>query len=487
MLQLSNQELDDIEREYCRRSLANFAKRAWRVLEPSSPLAWGWAMDAICEHLEAVSRGDIKRLLINVPPGCMKSLLTAVIWPAWEWGPLGRPELRYLSTSHKQDLATRDNIKCRRLIQSEWYQRLWPIALTGDQNAKTKFENVHTGFREAMAFTSLTGSRGDRLVLDDPHSVDDANSQVKLAGDVLTFREAVPTRVNNDQSAIGIICQRLNVGDISDVALELGYQHLCIPMRFEPGRSKHSVGKPDPRTIDGELMFPERFNEATVREIETSLGVYGVASQLQQRPAPRGGGVLKAEWLKYWQVLPPLDFRLIVADTAQKTGQQNDYSVFECWARSVTGGAVLIDLIRGKWEAPDLLVQARAFWHKHNSDQRPQCKDARLRGIYVEDKVSGTGLIQTLRREGMPVLAVQRNKDKISRAYDAAPFIESGNVYLPEYADFLSDLLAEIETFPAGAHDDQLDPLFDAVQLVQVMPSLVKTNIIPLPTLKKWG
>jgi len=213
----------DLEREACKRKLSTFAKEAWHVLEPATELKWGWALDAICEHLEAVSNGDILQLLMNVPPGSMKSLLTGVIFPAWEWGPLNKPEMRYLGTAHKQDLAVRDNLKCRRLIQSQWYQERWPLILTGDQNAKTKFENDKTGFREAMAFGSMTGSRGDRVILDDPHSVDDANSPTKLAADITTFREALPSRVNNDKSATIVIMQRLNEGDVSAVALELDY------------------------------------------------------------------------------------------------------------------------------------------------------------------------------------------------------------------------------------------------------------------------
>ena len=169
-----------IERELCRRSLADFARMAWPILEPATPLKWGWALDAICAHLEAVTRGEITRLLMTVPPGTMKSLLTGVIWPAWEWGPVGRPELRFISTAHKHDLAVRDNLKCRRLIQSDWYQARWPVHLTSDQNAKTKFENDRTGFREAMAFASMTGARGDRVILDDPLSADDANSEAAL-------------------------------------------------------------------------------------------------------------------------------------------------------------------------------------------------------------------------------------------------------------------------------------------------------------------
>lgn len=463
------------EKELARRSLADFARMAWHVLEPATDLKWGWALDAICDHLEAVTRGECKRLLMNVPPGSMKSLLTGVIWPAWEWGPQGRPELRYVGTAHSQDLAVRDNMKCRRLIQSDWYQSRWPITLTSDQNAKTKYENDRTGFRQATSFQGITGYRGDRVILDDPHSVDDANSVVKLAADVTLFREAMPSRINNDDSAIVVIMQRLNELDISAVAIELGYTHLCLPMRYERGRSKWVFGAGDPRTTDGELMFPERFSEERVAADELAMGSYAVAGQLQQRPSPRGGGIIKSAWFREYRDLPELEWRTIYVDTAQKTGQENDYSVFELWGRSTTGQAVLIDLHRGKWEAPDLLAEARAFWLKHQ-------QGAPLRGMKVEDKVSGTGLIQTLRREGIAVLPIQRNRDKVSRAHDAAPFIESGNVLLPEWASWLDGFLAECEAFPSGANDDQLDPMFDAIHDVQFGQAPAKARVVAIPS-----
>lgn len=478
-MQLTQTDIIACEKELARRSLASFAQQAWHVLEPATALKWGWALDAICEHLEAVSSGQIKRLLMNVPPGSMKSLLTGVIWPAWEWGPLGRPSLRYLGTAHKQELAVRDSMKCRRLIQSKWYQSRWPVNLTSDQNAKTKFENDKTGFREAMAFTGVTGSRGDRVILDDPHSVDDANSVAKLTADITTFREALPSRVNNDESAIAIIMQRLNEADVSSVAIELGYEHLMIPMRFEPKRAcVTSLGWQDPRTEDGELMFPERFPEAQVKELEDTMGSYATAGQLQQRPSPRGGGIIKVDWFRYYRDIPALEWRAIYADTAQKTGEENDYSVFQCWGRSTAGQAILIDQIRGKWEAPELIEKGRAFWHRHKDNHLVP-----LRSLKVEDKVSGTGLIQTLRREGIPILPVQRNRDKVSRAYDAAPFIESGNVLLPEWTDWLDGLLGEASTFPAGAHDDQLDPLFDAVADVQFAPREAQKGPVSVPSL----
>jgi predicted phage terminase large subunit-like protein len=488
-MQLNQADLLAIERELCKRSLAEFAKRAWRVIEPAAELKWGWVLDAICLHLEAVTNGDITRLLMNVPPGSMKSILTGVIWPAWEWGPRNMPQMRFVGTAHEEQLAIRDSRRCRDLIKSDWYQRLWPIELLSDLDGKREFGNTKKGVRQARAFTSMTGVRGDRVILDDPISADNANSHAKLEAARIAFTETLPTRINSDKSAIVVIMQRLNEKDISGVILDMGlpYVHLCIPMRFESERRNTTViGWTDPRNEEGELMFPDRFGEDQVTELEKTLGTYGSAGQLQQRPAPRGGGIINTEWFTYWKAVPQLEFRFITVDTAQKTAEQNDWSVMQAWARSSTGKAVKLDQVRGKWEAPELLVQTRAFWMKHLRDQRPMFQKASIRGMYVEDKVSGTGLIQTLRREGIPVVPVQRSKDKISRGYDAAPFIESGNVAIPEDAPWLSDFLAEVARFPSGAHDDQLDPMFDAINLVQILPS-VKSNIfIPLPVMHKW-
>lgn len=451
----------EVEREFCKRSLASFARQAWKVLEPTTPLKWGWALDAICLHLEAVTDGRITRLLMNVPPGTMKSLLTGVIWPAWEWGPRGLPEMRYVGTAHEETLAIRDNRKCRDLIKSEWFQERWPLPLDKALDGKREFGNMRKGVRQARSFTSLTGVRGDRVIIDDPLSADGANSDAKLEAVRTTFLETVPTRINSDASAIVVIMQRLHEKDTSGIILGDGlpYVHLCIPMRFEPDRRcTTAIGWTDPRTEPGELMFPERFSEAQVSELERTLGTYGAAGQLQQRPVPRGGGMFKDSWWRFYIVVPEMLHRCMFADTAQKTAEANDYSVFQVWGMSVTNQIYLIDQIRGKWEAPELLTQARAFWRKHQHADR-----APLRGMWVEDKSSGTGLIQTLAREGVPVIPMQRNKDKISRANDVLPIVESGQVYLPQNAEFLSAYLSEFGTFPMGAHDDQIDPTIDAI------------------------
>ena len=180
-----------LERELCQRSLVEFIRRAWPVLEPGQPYIHGWHMDAIAEHLEAVTRGQINRLLINIPPGTMKSMATAVFWPAWEWGPMRMPHVRFIGASHEEGLAIRDSVKMRRLVASEWYQRLWPTALMGDQNAKTYFENDRTGWRQATPVGSMTGRRGDRVLWDDPHSVEDAHSDAQLESANRIFRGAL--------------------------------------------------------------------------------------------------------------------------------------------------------------------------------------------------------------------------------------------------------------------------------------------------------
>ena len=468
--------LDAVRRERevraAEASLSEFSKQAWHVLEPSTELKWGWGLDAICLHLQAVSDEEIFRLLMNVPPGSMKSLLTNVFWPAWEWGPLAKPHMRFLSTAHKQDLAVRDNIKCRRLIQSEWYQERWPIQLMGDQNAKTKFENDTTGFREAMAFTSMTGSRGDRVTLDDPLSVDDANSDSALAAAESTFREALPTRVNNDKSAIVVIMQRLHEKDTSGIILseKLGYEHLCIPMRFEEARRcRTSIGFVDPRTKEGELFFPERFSEKTVKELEKTLGDYATAGQLQQRPSPAGGGILKVDHFQLWphnKELPTIEFVVQGYDTAYTEKTMNDPSAFQAWGvfeYNGKRGAILLDAWADHLTFPDLHAKMVEEWHSvygKSSSRKGKKADVML----VEAKASGLSLIQSLRQSNLPAVAYNPTTDKISRAHQAAPILELDCLYLLESArepgkpvTWARGFVSELEKFPAGAHDDQCD------------------------------
>lgn len=459
---------DDAEREICRRSLAAFARRAWPILEPATDLKWGWALDAICQHLEAVTTGEITRLLMNVPPGSMKSLLTGVIWPAWEWGPRALAHHRFLATAHKQDLAVRDNLKCRRLIRSPWFQRLWPVVLTSDQDAKTKFENERTGFREAMAFTSMTGSRGDRVILDDPHSVDDANSSVKLAGDITTFREALPSRVNNDRSAIVIVMQRLHEQDVSAVAVELGYEHLMIPMRFEADRRcSTSIGWTDPREHDGDLMFPERFPEKQVIELETVLGSYATAGQLQQRPAPRSGGMFQRSDFEIVEAIPAGAKRTVrawdFAATEVKPGKRPDWTV-GMRVSLVADTFYVEDVVRGQWKPSAV----------ETTLTNTATQDGEAVVIRMPEDPGAAGKSDAATKvkllKGYSVKAVRPTGEKSVRARPASAQAEAGNVKLVRGL-WNTAFLDEVCIFPAGTHDDQVDAFADAVNELALGPT----------------
>jgi predicted phage terminase large subunit-like protein len=418
-------------------------------------------LDAICEHLEAVSKGQITRLLMNVPPGCMKSLLTGVLWPAWEWGPMGMQSKRYLSTAHKQDLATRDNLKCRRLIQSDWYQKRWPVVITGDQNAKTKFENINTGFREAMAFNSMTGSRGDRVTIDDPLSVDNANSEADLRSAELTFTEALPTRVNNDSSAIIVIMQRLHEKDTSGIILkrDLGYTHLCLPMRFEADRRCiTSIGFKDPRTVDGELLFPERFPESTVVSLEKTMGSYAAAGQLQQRPAPREGGMFKRSWFPVVRAVPHGTRECRGWDLAATEGA-GDWTAGVKVGRQKNGRYIIIDVVRDRKASAGV----EAMLVNTASQDGYGCEVSLPQDPGQAGKSQAAYYVGQL--SGYIARATPESGDKGTRAGPLAAQAEAGNVDVLEgpWNDAFFD---EISTFPNGAHDDQVDAASRAFNVV---------------------
>jgi hypothetical protein len=305
------------EREYTRKNadairarcqtLAGFVREAWHVLEPNATYQHNWHIDAICEHLEAVTDGRINRLLINVPPGSMKSLLVSVLWQAWEWGPKGLRSLRFLTTAFNDGPVKRDARKTRDLILSEWYQSLWPeVALT--RTAEMSFSNSDTGTREGVAFGSLTSQRGDRLVIDDPHSVDTAESETERNNTTRKFREGALNRLNDqEKSAIVVIMQRLHEDDVSGTILKLkmGYVHLMLPLEFEPERACSTVtGFKDPRTNDGDLLDPQRMPRETVEKLKRDTTAYAVAGQYQQRPAPREGGIFKRGWFGLVDAVP---------------------------------------------------------------------------------------------------------------------------------------------------------------------------------------
>lgn len=442
------------------QSLSEFIKLAWHVVERDT-YVHGWHIDAICQHLEAITDGRINRLIINIPPGCMKSLILNVFWPAWEWGAKHLTHHRYVTASHKQDLVIRDNLKLRRLICSQWYQRHYPhVRLKNDQNTKTKFENSLTGFSEVCAVGSLTGTRGHRVKLDDLISVSDANSEAVLNSVMLDFTETIPTRlVNPISSAIVMIMQRVHDLDPTGIAIarNLGYELLILPMEYEVGRMGPTcIGFTDPRTEEGELLFPGRFTREVVERDKLVIGAYGTASQFQQRPTPREGAIIKLAWLtnRYkLQYLPNgridrTQFSEIYQswDTAFKDGEQNDYSVCTTWGMK-ENGFYLINVWKGKVDFPALEQKFIELSNLYVPNQ-----------ILIEDKASGQSLAQAAkRRTRLPIKSVIPQGDKIARLHSVTGYFEAMRVFFPENEPWLQDYFNVLTTFPAAAHDDDVD------------------------------
>ena len=292
-------------------------------------------------------------------------------------------------------------------------------------------------------------------IIDDPiKNAQEALSQVTKDGIWNWYITTFMTRLSKNSGQI-IMATSWATDDLSGRVIKINPKAKVLKFVAVnlPGEKGYN-----PARREGALV-PELHPLDKLHETKAIMSDYFWSAMYQQEPIALGGNMFKTDQFRFWTVLPKLKWRAMWGDTALKSGERNDYSVFQCWGESYDGQAYLIDQIRGKWEAPELLTQARAFWAKHRSDT-----NGTLRAFNVEDKASGTGLIQTLKKEGIPIIGIQRSIDKITRAMDAIPLIQSGNVLLPENAPWLSDYLSEFAAFPNGSHDDQVDPTMDAVQ-----------------------
>jgi predicted phage terminase large subunit-like protein len=425
------------------------------VLEPNATYVHSWHIDAICEHLESISHGHINRLLINIPPGSMKSLLVSVLWQAWEWGPCGRRSLRYLATAFNDGPVKRDTRKVRDLILSEWFQALWPeVKLT--RTGETSFANSDTGTREGVAFGSLTSQRGDRLILDDPHSVDTAESEVERANTTRRFREGALDRLNDKQrSAIVVIMQRMHEDDISGAILKfrMGYVHLMLPMEFEPERACETIiGFKDPRTFDGELLDPERSPRNVIDQLKNDTTAYAFAGQYQQRPAPREGAMFKRAWFVDKIIgAAPAGTRWVrhwdLAATAKKTAARTAGVKL---GRTPDGKYVVGHVIKIQEEghAVRKIILATAISDTH------ACEISLPQDPGQAGKVQASDMIAML--AGFIARAQPETGDKATRAEPFASQCEAGNVSLVR-GDWNESYLDELCVFPGGTFKDQVD------------------------------
>ena len=426
-------------------SFMAYINQAWPILEPGTDFVTGRVIEVIAEHLEAVAKGKIRRLLINVPPGCMKSLGTDVFWPSWIWGPQRRPDKRFVSWSYAEDLTVRDNKKTRRLIKSEMYQKFFGdrFSLTTDQDAKKLFENNHMGFKLAAGIHGQgTGHRGDFLVIDDPHNVKTAESDIIREDTLHFFAEILPTRVNNKHSAIVVIMQRVHENDVSGhiLANELGYDHLCLPMEYE---SDHP--------------FPSRtalgFDREQVDELKKDLrswgGEYAVAGQLQQRPVPRGGGMFKKKDLIYVDSFPAQGLRCRGWDLAA-TEDHGAYTAGMKMLRHFQHGYFIVDVRRGQWSAGKAEME---IINTAESDGKV-CWQSLPQDPGASGKSQKRHLANLL--SGYKVHFSPESGSKPDRAKPWAAQAEAGNVHILK-ADWNRVLIREMLTFPNSTHKDQID------------------------------
>lgn len=485
------------------KDLANFTRNAWRIIEPVDPYVHNWHMDCLADHLTAVANGELNRVLFNVPPGTSKSTYVSVIFPAFLWGPGGKPGWRFIGAAHEQSLATRDNRRTRKLIESDWFQSLWPINITSDQNEKTNFENDQSGFRQSCPVDSMTGKRGHVVVWDDPHNTKGADSETQRKNTLTTFDETLPTRmVSPEKSAIVVMMQRLNQDDVSGHILEreLGYEHVCLPMEFEPERrcytsvqpshfasekvlARHhaptqrwfKIGDPvrdderdtiealpwrevwnqDPRTEEGELLFEARFPKDVVERDKRALGEYAVAGQFQQRPTPRQGGLFRVGMI---EIIPerPAGLRLVRAwDFAATTSKESASAAY-------TAGGLLGQAPDGSFVICDMKRERLSPGGVRTLLKNTATQDGRgVMGSIPQDpgqsgKAQAQQMIAAL--AGYRYRASPESGDKVTRAEPFASQVEVGNVKMVA-GPWNKDLLDEMQLFPAGTYKDQVDAL----------------------------
>lgn len=464
---------EDIKAALGRKRLHQHLKNIWPIIEPGAPFKDNWHLGAICEHLEAVSMGQIRRLLINMPPRMLKSILVSVAWMTWDW--INHPELRWIFASYAAALSTRDSLKCRNVIRSPFYQRHYGDAftLTSDQNAKTRFENDHTGLRLATSVGGLgTGEGGDRIVVDDAHNVIDAESDLVREGTLTWWDETMSTRYNDPQTGAAVaVMQRSHHRDFSGhvLAQNSGWVHLCLPMRYEHTRQVYVGGKiieqptqecatplgfKDPRSEEGELLHPARFDEANTARLEKELGTYGTAGQLQQRPSPRGGAIFKRARFGSYLVLPKFTEVLISVDCSFKDTDSSDYVAIQAWGKKGPD-KYLVHRVKQRMGFAATCTAVRSVCAKYPS----------YIACVIEDKANGPAVVETLQKEIPRVIAVNPEGGKLARAYAVEPEQEAGNVYLPDpsIAPWIEDWLTEVCSFPASPNDDEVDSFTQAL------------------------
>lgn len=448
--------LIDIQAERAKRSLHYFLTRfAWPALEPATPFGDNWHIGVMCEHLEAVARGDIQRLIINLPFRHLKSTLVSQAFPAWVW--TWAPSRRFLTASYASDLAVRDAVNSRRIIESPRYQQAWGaiFRLTGDQNVKSRYENDQRGARTTTATGAAgTGHGGDIRIIDDPVSALMADSDAAIKASTEWWRGTMSTRANDPRNSPAIVVhQRLNDRDLTGYLLseERGWEHLVLPMRYDPAlRKTTSLGYQDPRTEPGQLLHPERVPEETAKGMEATLGAYHTNAQLQQNPSPRGGIIFARSAWGQWTELPEVEEVVLSLDCTFKATDSSDYVALQAWGR-IGARHYLLRRLRERLTFTKTVEAARSF-----SALYPDAV-----AFLIEDKANGSAVIDTISDAVRGVIPINPEGGKVARAYAMQPAQEAGQIFLPAPSvdPGIEEFITEASGFPGLPHDDEVDAM----------------------------
>lgn len=475
------------EAEFLSGSLLEFIRAGWHVIEPHTKFVDGWHIKTVCDHLEAASRGEIRRLQVWVPPGTMKSNMCSVMWPAWEW--TTNPAVRYLTASYDIDLSTDFAVKTRDLIRSDWYQARWGriFQLKSDANLKRSYSNDQGGRRFATSPSSGgTGRHAHRILIDDPINAKDADAttQTKLE-EVNNWHDGtLSTRWADPKTGVEvIIMQRLHEMDLAGHVLENGeWTVLCLPEEYEP--THPYAYAEDPRTEPGELLWPEHIGPVEHEERKTTMGTFRASGQLQQRPSTAKGEIIERGW---WQFFDPellnderIDqfptFSRIVHswDTAFKDKTVNDYVAGTVWG-VVGADRYLLRVFhdRVNFQGTKTVVKEYGMWAL---ERWPQA----AHHILIEATANGPDVIAVLKRELTGVQAVPAKGDKTTRLVACQPDFESGNVFVagafsptldgPDPARtpaIVQEMIDEVTKFPKASHDDYVDSISQALNWVR--------------------
>lgn len=470
--------LEQLDSELLSRSFSDYVQKVWPLVEPSTRYLHTWHIDLMCEYLEAVTIGQIKRLIINIPPRHMKSLLVSVLWPTWTW--THQPHSRWLLASYVASLSIRDSVKRRSILESQWYRDRWgdKVELAKDQNQKTEFQNARLGHMIVSSVGgSVTGVGGDYIVIDDPLDPRRAVSDVQRETANQWMDQVISTRLNDKRTgAIVVIMQRLHEKDVTGHLLskkdESGvadWHHLELPAITEKKTVVHFplTHKEIVREV-GDLIWPAKEDEILLHAQKRSMGSYAFSGQYQQSPSPAGGGVVKEKWWRYYNpqllVVEQLDQMIQSWDMSFKDTMEGSYVVGQVWGRK-GANKYLLDQVRKRIDFPQTIMEVKAMCVKW-----PQTT-AKL----IEDKANGPAVISTLHNHVSGIVAITPQGGKEARCAAISPQIEAGNVYLPDPQVFpwVEDFVLEFAKFPLGENDDQVD---SASQALNYMPSYIDRN-----------